>query len=114
MPAPPNGQVPWQQQMHYTGDEPSPSSWPDGMKDFATPQSQAALASVLTGGWTDWVFHAKFDARGKANGGTGFVDLFKREGSGPWVHVLKFRPGVTTRGGKTFDRGIGRCKWAQG
>ncbi len=106
------GQLPWQQQMFYTGNEdgvpyPSQNAWPDGLADFPDVNaSHQALQSVNKGGWTDWVIHIKFDARGSAAGGTGFIEVWKREDSGPWVEVLDIRPRVVNRGGMTFDRGI--------
>jgi hypothetical protein len=106
--------VPWQQQMTYTndyrlGDGPYPrsDSWAQGLEDYPNVQaSQAALGDLNKGGWTDWVIHVKFDARGSQEGGTGFLDIWKRAGSEPWVHVLHIEPKVITRD-YTFDRGIG-------
>src|SRR5690606_19769369 len=59
------------------------------------------------GGWTDWIFHIKFDARGASKGGNGFLSLWKREDSGPWVQVLHVLPKKTKRGNMIFDHGIG-------
>ncbi len=99
--------VPWQQSMEYSAIEPTISSWAGGVADFPNESaSKAALADVNKGGWTDWVINVKFDARGSQQGGTGFIDIWKRAGSGSWVHVLHIVPKVTTRGGVTFDRGI--------
>ena len=108
-----DGQLPWQQQFFYSGNyegQPYPREdfWPDGLRDFPNvADSHAALQSLNKGGWTDWVIHIRFDARGAASGGSGFLVLWKREDSGPWVKVLDIRPKVTTRGGMTFDHGIG-------
>lgn len=108
-----DGQVPWQQHMFYSGLEqggpyPRADFWPEGLKDFPNvAASQAALQSLRKGGWTDWVIHLRFDARGSGEGGTGFLTVWKREESGPWVTVLNVLPKVTTRGGVTFDHGIG-------
>lgn len=107
--------VPWQQQMNYTGNYqstgrpyPNNNDWPNGMDDFPNvQQSYAALQSLNVGGWTDWIFHVKFDHRGSLSGGTGWATVWKREDSGPWIKVLDIRPRVISRGGMTFDRGIG-------
>ncbi|MDW7712331.1 MAG: heparin lyase I family protein [Deferrisomatales bacterium] len=99
--------MPWQQNMFYNPTYPTPTNWPDGLADFPNVEaSQAALASVNKGGWTDFIFHIKFDARGSQEGGAGFLKMWKREGSGSWVHILDIRPKVITRGGMTFDHGI--------
>ena len=108
---PDSSDVPWQYQMFYDDSYPklggSPS-WDDGVADFPDPDaSRQALGSVNTGGWTDWVLHIKFDARGSKDGGTGFLRYYKREDNGPWTKVLDIEPRVIHRGGKDFDRGIG-------
>jgi hypothetical protein len=105
--------IPWQQGMFYTGDydgKPYPRSdfWPEGLVDFPDVQaSHAALHSLNLGGWTDWVVHMLPDARGSGAGGVGFLTVWKREDSAPWVKVLHVQPKTTTRGGVTFDHGIG-------
>lgn len=117
---PSSADVPWQKQMFYTGNydgQPYPRSdfWPEGLADFPdTATSHAALQSLNKGGWTDWVIQAKFDARGKNAGGTGFVNVWKREDNGSWIHVLNILPKVTSRGGVTFDHGIGYNSPANG
>jgi len=104
-------QLPWEQQMFYTGDYPKIGvypEWDDGVADFPDPEaSRAALTSVNKGGWTDWVIHVKWDARGKDDGGTGFLIVYKREDDGPWVQILDIRPRFIRRGSIGFDRGIG-------
>jgi hypothetical protein len=104
-------QVPWQQQMFYTHDYPradGSDSGADLRGDFPEgATSQRALGSVNKGGWTDWVMHVKSDARGSRAGGTGFLTIWKREDSGPWIKVLDIRPKMISRGGMRFDRGIG-------
>lgn len=109
-----HGGLPWQYEFFYTGDYegggPYPRSdfWPDGLADYPNvAASQAALASVLKGGWTDWVINFNFDARTAAAGGVGFLKLWKREGSGPWVQVLYIQPRTTDRGGMVFAHGVG-------
>jgi len=105
---------PWQYTMFYSGNydgQPYPRSdyWPLGLRDFPDEDaSVAALQSVNVGGWTDWILHYKQDHRGSVDGGTGFMTLWKREDSGPWVKVLHILPKETDRGdGFTFDHGIG-------
>jgi hypothetical protein len=49
----------------------------------------------------------KQDHRGNDKGGTGFLTVWKREDSGPWMRVLHILPKQTTRGGMTFNHGIG-------
>jgi hypothetical protein len=107
------GSQPWQYGMFYAGNErglpyPRRDSWPDGLADFPDiSASHAALQSVNKGGWTDWVMHYKQDHRGSDQRGTGFLTLWKREDSGPWIKVLHIVPKQTTRGGITFNHGIG-------
>jgi hypothetical protein len=101
----------WQQQMYYDAAYPmlgvSPL-WNDGVADFVDSDlSQASLSDLNKGGWTDWIIHVKYDARGSAAGGTGFLKFWKRKNSDAWVPVLDIRPRVISRGGVTFDRGIG-------
>lgn len=103
----PDGQVPWQQAMFYTADYPSEEKWPDGLRDFPSADAQAALGSLNLGGWTDWIIKTNNDARGSREGGEGFITVWKREDNGLWVRVLHIVPKVTTRGGMTFDHGIG-------
>lgn len=104
---------PWEFGMFYSGNydgQPYPrrDNWPDGLVDFPdVAKSHAALQSLNVGGWTDWVLHWKQDHRGSREGGTGFLRVWKREDSGPWIEVLHIRPKKTTRGGITFDHGIG-------
>jgi hypothetical protein len=110
---PSSSDVPWQQQMFYAGDYdgrpyPRSDSWPDGMADFPdVAVSYAALTSLNKGGWTDWVMHVRYDARGEREGGKGFLTIWKREDAGPWIKVLHVLPKRTTRGDMTFDHGIG-------
>ena len=110
--------VPWQQQMFYSATYPLPNgsdSGKDLRADFPDQAvSQKALGNLNKGGWTDWVIHIKFDARGSKSGGTGFLEFYKRENNGPWIKVLDIRPKVITRGGMTFDRGIGYNSPASG
>jgi hypothetical protein len=106
-------QIPWQQAMFYAGSydgRPYPRSdfWPEGLRDYPnTEASQRALMNLNKGGWTDWIIQVRYDARGVGNGGTGFLTVWKRENLNPWVKVLHVLPKVTTRGGMTFDHGIG-------
>jgi len=108
---PSTSQVPWQQQMFYDNVYPAANgsdSGADLRSDFPNQSvSQKALGSINKGGWTDWVIHVKFDARGKAAGGTGFLEVWKRENQGDWIKVLNIRPKKISRGGMTFDHGIG-------
>lgn len=99
-------QPPWQMVMF--ADAISSHGNADLLKDLPDRQaSEAALADLNKGGWTDWVWHIKHDHRGSADGGTGFLRVWKRAGDGPWVEVLHVEPRVINRGGKVFDRGIG-------
>lgn len=108
---PSSSDVPWQYQMFYRKDYPvigGNPRWDDGVADFPNPDvSRQALASVNRGGWTDWVLHIKFDARGSSQGGSGFMRYYKREDDGPWIKVVDIAPRRIERGGLTFDRGIG-------
>ena len=104
----------WQWQMFYAGDSegagpyPSANAWPDGVADFPDmAASHAALQSLNRGGWTDWVINVRWDGRGKGEGGNGFMRIWKREDSGPWVEVLHIKPKLVERGGEVFDHGIG-------
>ncbi len=111
------GCIPWWYGMTYTGNGvdigapgvyPNADNWPDGLAHFPnTATSHAALQSVNKGGWTDFVINIKWDGRGAAAGGVGFLDLWKRENVGSWIKILHITPGETTRGGQTFDHGIG-------
>jgi hypothetical protein len=109
---PTSSDVPWQYEMFYAGNYegrpyPNTDQWPDGLRDFPDVEvSQAALSSLNKGGWTDWIVHFKPDARGAGDGGTGFMSVWKREDSGPWIKVLHIVPKTTTRGQTTFDHGI--------
>lgn len=91
--------------MEYSAAGPS---WSGGVVDFPDEAaSKAALADFNKGGWTDWVFKIKFDARGSSQAGTGYIAAWKRAGSGPWVNVLHVKPKRTTKAGTTLDHGIG-------
>jgi hypothetical protein len=108
---PQHNNIPWQQRMYYDSNYPvfgkSPL-WNDGVAHFPDPKtSRAALADLNKGGWTDWIIHIKYDARGAKAGGQGFLKLWKRVNNEKWIHVLDIKPGVTSRGGMTFDHGIG-------
>jgi hypothetical protein len=102
--------IPWQQEVSYTSRYPGRSGKDDGADfraDFPNQaESQSALADLNKGGWTDWVIHVKFDARGSKDGGTGFLTVWKRAGNGRWVEVLDIVPRSITVAGATFDRGI--------
>jgi hypothetical protein len=98
----------WQYLMFYDDTYPNlGGDWPDGLADFPEAGSQAALGVVTKGGWTDFVFQIKFDGRGSQEGGTGFMNVWKRDDGVLWTQVLAITPRVTTRGGETFDHGIG-------
>jgi hypothetical protein len=103
-------QVPGPQRVEYSATYPALAGG-DGAEelraDFPDQRvSQAALGGVNRGGWTDWVVHARFDARGAASGGQGFLTLWQRVDDGEWVQVLHLTPGKVTRNGHTYDRGI--------
>ena len=100
--------VPWQYQMYYDASYPASSTWSDGLGDFPDVEvSRRALADLNKGGWTDWVINVRFDARGVARGGSGFLTVWKRSGDEDWIKVLDIRPKQVSRGGMIFDRGIG-------
>jgi hypothetical protein len=97
--------LPWQQQMDYSSD----ILHADLLADFPDRAvSEAALADLNKGGWTDWVMNVRWDARGKGDGGTGFMDVWKRADEGEWIHVLHIVPRVVSIGDMTFDRGVGQ------
>lgn len=102
---------PWQYGMEYTRTRPQldgSDNFADQLQDYPDPvTSQAALASIFKGGWTDWVMEAVLDSKGSNNNGTGFWKVWKREGNGQWEFILDVRPAVVTLGNLTFDRGIG-------
>lgn len=109
----------WWLTTEYTKDFPSSSSWPQGLVDFPNEAaSKAALANLNRGGWTDFVFHFKTDVSSRPiSENQGFLDVYMRAGSGPWVHVLKIRPmanvvrdksWVTTNPERIYDRGVGQ------
>ena len=94
---------------YYTSLRPDTSAWDVGARvDFPdVAVSQAALASVNKGVWTDWIIHAKWDERGPTDGGTGFLRFWKREDDGAWVQVLDIEPAIITRSGTAYERGVG-------
>jgi hypothetical protein len=102
--------VPQAQRAEYTSRFPSSGGGDGGedlRADFPDQQaSQAALANLNKGGWTDWVMHVKFDARGAREGGRGFLTVWKRAGDEDWVQVLHIEPRTIHRDGRTYDRGI--------
>jgi hypothetical protein len=81
---------------------------PDLLGDYPdVAASQAALADLNLGGWTDWVVQWHPDARSAPDGGAGFINVWKRAGDGPWIHVLNIVPRRINYGGNIYDRGIG-------
>lgn len=102
--------TPWQQRPEYSAKYPAADGSDDAaalLADFPDREkSQAALADLNKGGWTDWVMHVKFDARGSSDGGEGFLRIWKRSGDDPWVEVLHIVPKKVTVAGLTYDRGI--------
>lgn len=101
-------QIPYQQAPKYSPTYPVAGDVSgDLLGDFPdVSASRAALKDLNKGGWTDWVFHVVFDARGSLAGGQGLLEVWKRAGSGPWVKVLHIVPKVVTVSGLTYDRGI--------
>jgi hypothetical protein len=108
--------IDWQYQMYYNSEYPGgndPAAWPDGEKDWVDgATSRSHLASLNKGGWTDWVVHLRYDVRGEAAGGKGFINIWKREDNGPWVHILNILPmddhvRGTGSSAVTWNRGIG-------
>ena len=101
-------QIPHQQAIKYTPGSPTSGGVAsDLLADFPDVNaSRAALNDLNKGGWTDWVFHVVFDARGSRDGGKGLLEVWKRAGSGSWVKVLHITPKPVTVDGKSYDRGI--------
>jgi hypothetical protein len=110
--------IPWQQAMYYNSAYPSPDGGDSGVDlraDFPNQsESQAALAKVNKGGWTDWIIRIRYDARSAGTGGQGFLTVWKRAGAGAWIEILNIKPRRITRGGMTFDRGVGYNSPANG
>ena len=112
--------MPWQYSMFYTGNydgQPYPRSdlWPDGLDHFPdVATSHAELANVNIGGWTFWLLNFRIDYRGSDAGGTGYFELWKCDDDEEdcsqeenYTQILDVVPGETTRGGLTFNHGIG-------
>lgn len=107
----------WWVTFEYSSKFPSASNWPQGLVDFPDVEaSRKALSNLNRGGWTDFIWHFKTDIDEFENN-TGFLDVWMRADSGPWVHVLKIRPmkdlardaaWVKNNPKKVFDRGIGQ------
>ncbi len=100
--------IPWRQAVEYSPTYPAQGSESgDLLSDFPdVSASRAALADLNKGGWTDWVFHVVFDARGSEDGGQGLLELWKRAGDAEWVKVLHVEPRKVTVSGETYDRGV--------
>ncbi len=103
-----NDWIPWRQAVEYSPTFPAEGSESgDLLSDFPDVNaSRAALADLNKGGWTDWVFHVVFDARGSEDGGQGLLELWKRAGDGAWVKVLHIEPRKVTVSDETYDRGV--------
>jgi hypothetical protein len=100
----------WQWGMFYDGSYPQTGvspTWDDGVQDFANANSRTNLGVFTKGAWTDFIFHAKFDGRGSDAGGTGFLNMWKRDDGGAWNQILAIVPHQNVRGGETFNHGIG-------
>jgi hypothetical protein len=101
----------------YSSKYPSKTDWPQGLVDFPDVEaSRKALRNLNRGGWTDFIWHFRTDVD-EYDENTGFLDVYMRADSGPWVHVLKVRPmknvardpaWVKTNPERVFDRGIGQ------
>jgi hypothetical protein len=102
------GAIPWWQTMYYDLEHPGTGqSWTD-IRDFPNAaDSRNAFASVTKNSWTHWVWQIHMDGRSSASGGQGFWKVWKKDASHGWVQVLNILPKITTRGGRTFDHGIG-------
>jgi hypothetical protein len=108
----------WWTTVDYSANFPSRSDWPQGLADFPNEQaSKSALANLNRGGWTDFVFHFRTDVGDSIYSdferqNTGFLDLYMRAGSGPWVNVLALRPMANVDRGfnpdRIYNRGIGQ------
>jgi hypothetical protein len=115
-PIPDLTQIPYWQGGQYTMDLvgenhvafPDTDFVPDLLADYPdVAVSQAALADLNLGGWTDWIVQWRPDARSAADGGSGFINVWKRAGDEPWVHVLNIVPRTIDYSGNIVSRGIG-------
>ncbi len=107
----------WWLTTEYSATYPSSSSWAQGLVDYPNAAaSKAALGNLNKGGWTDFVLHFRTDVDDFKNN-TGFLDVYMRAGSQPWVHVLDIDPlkgvakessWVTSKPERVYDRGIGQ------
>lgn len=107
----------WWLSTYYSKDFPSRFDWAQGLVDFPDENlSRAALANLNRGGWTDFIWHFRTDID-EFESNTGFLDVYMRAGSGPWVHVLHVLPmkdlarnprWVENRPERVYDRGIGQ------
>ena len=83
----------WWRTITYSTTKPNSSEMYSALADFPDfSASRAALANQNRGGWTDFVFHFRTDVDQAFENCTGFLDLYMRAGSGPWVHVLDINP----------------------
>jgi hypothetical protein len=107
----------WWLTFRYSSTFPSEAQWPEGLVDFPDVEaSRKALANLNRGGWTDFIWHFRTDVD-EYEHNTGFLDVYMRADSGPWVHVLAVRPmkdlarnasWIENKPERVFDRGIGQ------
>ncbi len=102
--------IPGPQNIKYSSSYPNSAGTDDGADlraDFPNQSaSQAALADLNKGGWTDWVMHMVLDARGTNNGGEGILEVWKRAGTREWIKVLNIEPRQVKVGSTSYNRGI--------
>lgn len=107
----------WWLTTEYSSSFPSASDWPQGLVDFPDEAaSKKALGNLNKGGWTDFIWHFKTDID-QFEQNSGFLDVWMRADSGPWVHVIKVRPMKDLARDprwpemapeRVYDRGIGQ------
>ena len=107
----------WWKTISYDKATPSSTERAQGLVDFPDEvASKAALGNLNKGGWTDFIVHFKNDVSDYSVN-TGFLDIYMRANSDPWVHVIGMKPmqnlayvpsWTSTNPERVYDRGIGR------
>ena len=107
----------WWKNTTYDKATPSSTEWAQGLVDFPDEvASKASLGNLNKGGWTDFIINFKNDVSDYSVN-TGFLDIYMRASSDPWVHVIGMKPmrnlayspsWTSTNPERVYDRGIGR------